>query len=1240
MSKHKTTGTILRVTTLSAALLMAFGSAPAFAVPTSNLTLDNGHANTAEDESYDYVDVRYGSPKSEQTTLDATNLTINDSRVSGKVGAVLAKGAAININDSKINTTGINYGLQAYSSQQGEAETSIVGNNLTITTSHEGAHGAVIYIEQNSNRSNTNLTLNNSTITTTGVRGYGLLSTGTLYPTNTGTGVLTGNKLTINTSGDTSIGVKTELLGKAVVNNSSITTNGLKAVGAYAETGGSIVLDGGSIYTANKPTAGTVNGTESRSYGIQATGAGSKVTTKNGTTIKTEGQRSYGAYAIDGGKVELNGGSISTNGFMAYGVYASGADSTLTTNNVNITTTGAVGDAVWAYKGGVSTINGGTLLVQGAKHVDGGETANGLSALGGVAGVGDGVINVKGATIKTTGDESVGALAGADVGSDKTSGTINLDNTSITVTGAKAVAAEVNYGSTLTTKNGSKLVSTQGDGIVMSDNATVTLDKTTLQAKGASLVSNLNTSGSEQNISIKNGSAVSENNGTLLLVNRTANGQDGKVNLALESGAFTAGNVDDRGATGTGKTVVANNGAHWAGIVLVAGDTVVADGATQTYTDTNVSGNVASGSNSTTTFTAPVTIQGSVAAGTGSTVSFAGPTTINSNLAALQNSIVSFIDAVTVGGSVTGVSGSTYNFGGATTIGGGTGTAIAGEGTNFVFSPAAPITINGNVLLTDGSTTHGGSVQTPVSISGDVTVQNSTLGGNLDVGGTVSSQGGLFNPGNSVGTQTFDSAGTLTDTEYRAEINAAGQSDKIVINTGNIDISDVKLTVAQENGNGGYLINHDYTILQTKAGVVENEFRDPTLAANFGDLLKLNVKYDNPAEVRVGLSVDDAAIDAERAGWSDNQNATYDGLMSASAGNTLATAALMDPDVKNALNQLSGEVHASTQTALMNSSGVVARTLSNRMRSNFGAGMVAGAPTAQAYGATAGSMPRSAAYPLWAEVVGNWSSLDGNNNTAKTKTDIGGLFIGGDAAVGGSGWRLGGALGFTDGKIKTDDRNSRSDVTSYTAALYGGNSWETAKGKVNFLAGAAYTRHDVDSRRSVTVGGNQTLKASYDVNTTQLFTELGYALPVGAASTIEPYVGLAWLSQDAKSFKESGGSAALSGKSQKDDITTFTLGLRGKTTVDVGANQANLMAGLGWRHAAGDVDATRTMSFIQGNGAGFKIAGAPIAKNAAVLDLAAEMGVGRNAAMGLSYAGQFGDGNTDSAGTLYLKVKF
>jgi outer membrane autotransporter protein len=341
-----------------------------------------------------------------------------------------------------------------------------------------------------------------------------------------------------------------------------------------------------------------------------------------------------------------------------------------------------------------------------------------------------------------------------------------------------------------------------------------------------------------------------------------------------------------------------------------------------------------------------------------------------------------------------------------------------------------------------------------------------------------------------------------------------------------------------------------------------------------------------------------------------------------------------------AMDQLSGEVHASTQAALMSVSSVVQRTLGDRMRGNVGAGMMPGAPLAQSAGALpAGAMPASSAYPLWAQVVGNWNTLKGNDNAAQAKTRIGGLFIGGDAAVG-QGWRVGAALGFTDGRTTVDDRSSRADLVSYTAALYGGKSWQRGNGQLNLLAGASYTRHGIDSRRTVTVGGSQALKADYHANTAQLFTELGYAFPVGAASQIEPYAGLAWLNQRASSFNETGGEAALHGDKTKDQLTTFTLGLRGKTAVDLGGRAVRLAAGAGWRHAAGDINPERRLSFVHGGAGTFNVTGAPIAKNAALLDLGAEVELGKRAAMGLSYNGQFGQGNTDNAGSLYLKVRF
>src|SRR5690606_17456265 len=162
-----------------------------------------------------------------------------------------------------------------------------------------------------------------------------------------------------------------------------------------------------------------------------------------------------------------------------------------------------------------------------------------------------------------------------------------------------------------------------------------------------------------------------------------------------------------------------------------------------------------------------------------------------------------------------------------------------------------------------------------------------------------------------------------------------------------------------------------------------------------------------------------------------------------------------------------------------------------------------------------------------------------------------------------------------------NDRSSSSDVDSYTVALYGGNAWDAGPGSLSVLAGAAYTRHEIGSRRSVNVGGNQTLTADYHADATQLFAELAYALPAGGTSVIEPYAGVSWLNQKTGSFTESGGSAALRGDSQRDELTALTLGLRGRTRISAGAHTVELSAGAGWRHAAGDVTPESRLSFIE-----------------------------------------------------------
>jgi outer membrane autotransporter protein len=217
--------------------------------------------------------------------------------------------------------------------------------------------------------------------------------------------------------------------------------------------------------------------------------------------------------------------------------------------------------------------------------------------------------------------------------------------------------------------------------------------------------------------------------------------------------------------------------------------------------------------------------------------------------------------------------------------------------------------------------------------------------------------------------------------------------------------------------------------------------------------------------------------------------------------------------------------------------------------------------------------------------------------------------------------------------------SSRTDVDSYTATLFGGRNFYAGPGHFRFTAGAAYTWHDIETKRSVAVGSlNQQLDSSYHANSTQVFTELGYNLPLGDAYTIEPFAGVAWNQLRTRDFSESGGTAALHGKGETDDVTSTTLGLRGAWQFGSDRAPSRLTASLGWRHAMGDVNPTQTVAFD--GGTTFSVAGVPIARDAAVLGLGAEMTIARNTTAGISYDGQFGGGNRQHSGVLKLAMRF
>lgn len=66
---------------------------------------------------------------------------------------------------------------------------------------------------------------------------------------------------------------------------------------------------------------------------------------------------------------------------------------------------------------------------------------------------------------------------------------------------------------------------------------------------------------------------------------------------------------------------------------------------------------------------------------------------------------------------------------------------------------------------------------------------------------------------------------------------------------------------------------------------------------------------------------------------------------------------------------------------------------------------------------------------------------------------------------------------------------------------------------------------------------------------------------------------------------------------------------------------------VGWRHGSGDIVPAVGQAFV-GSGA-FMIAGAPIARNAAVLEAGFNFAIAPSASLGFSYQGQLGTGSQE-----------
>ncbi|WP_159559693.1 autotransporter outer membrane beta-barrel domain-containing protein [Alcanivorax sp. S71-1-4] len=520
------------------------------------------------------------------------------------------------------------------------------------------------------------------------------------------------------------------------------------------------------------------------------------------------------------------------------------------------------------------------------------------------------------------------------------------------------------------------------------------------------------------------------------------------------------------------------------------------------------------------------------------------------------------------------------------------------------------LTLTGNAAAFNGThTVSGGVFAVNTVLGGEVDVQaGGRLQGTGTVGNTTIGNGGTLAAGNSIGELTID--GDLTFVPggvFDVEVNPAGTNSDHVYVTGTATLAGSVLHVGEV---GNYSPISTYRILTADGGLID-DFDDVA-----SDFLFLDAALIYGATtVDLELRRNDIAFASFAS--SHNQAAVAQAIEALGAGNVvhdeIVTQAGTPASVQQGYDQLSGELHASALTALLEDSRLLRDTATDRLRG----------------GAGDTTLAEGNGYTGWLRPFGNWGRSDGERGTVDMDRDTQGFLLGVDTALD-NGGRAGLLAGYSRTDLGLASRRGDADIDSLHLGLYG----ESRRGALAVRGGLFYSYQQLDTERRVVVGGlNETLTGERSANTLQGFGELGYRLGDDTTS-VEGFAQLAQLHLRLNSGSEQGGAAALRGEQGNTDVTFTTLGVRPATTL----GGVRVHGSLGWRHALGDVTPDTALRFAGGEN--FDIDAAPLARDTLVMEAGVTLSLAERASLRIGYAGQTGGGVSDHGGQATLAWDF
>jgi outer membrane autotransporter protein len=500
----------------------------------------------------------------------------------------------------------------------------------------------------------------------------------------------------------------------------------------------------------------------------------------------------------------------------------------------------------------------------------------------------------------------------------------------------------------------------------------------------------------------------------------------------------------------------------------------------------------------------------------------------------------------------------------------------------------------------------GGELAVDRALRGHVIVEaNGTLSGEGQLGSVFVARGGTIAPRPSAtrpAAGPFASLRIIGDITFQPGARFEVEVDPAGVFADHLSVRGVARlagSVFHVGGGGNYAPSSSYTILSASGGI-EGRFDGVSSSLAF---LTPRLEY-TPMSVQLILDRNDVEFSAVAA--SANQRAVGAALQGMVAGPLYD--AVIDADAveaRAAFDSISGDLHASLRTALIEDSRLTRGAALSRLR------------------APAGEPGISA----WGEAIGAWGHYASDGNAARLERSAAGGLAGIEAQVPESDVRLGVFGGYHHSDLRGA---GDADVDSYQTGLYAGAQF----GGLALRGGVAISWQDVSTRREISGGGlGEQVRARYGATTAQAFGELAWRVALGGAA-IEPFAGLAHVALDVEQGRERGDAAALALAHDTMATNYATLGVRGETLL---GGAVSLRGSAGWQHVFGD---RLPMVAMTVDGARFESVGVSIAQDGFVGDLGVVARLGERVAFDLGYRGGFSQRNRDHGASATLTFRF